>query len=76
VEKFFVVPVVADVSSNQLAVPYYTPHVWSALKKKIPLVSNLFVHFFLLKCSPNPRLFKDINHAFKQEEEETLLFIR
>jgi hypothetical protein len=46
------------------------------LKKKIPLVSNLFVHFFLLKCSPNPRLFKDINHAFKQEEEETLLFIR
>jgi len=75
VENLFVVSVVADVSSNQLAVPYYTPHVRSTLNQKIPLVSYA-VHFFLLKCSPNPGLVKDINHGFEQEVEETLLFIR
>ncbi len=48
VENLLVVRVVADVSSNQLAVPYYTPHVWPALKEKIPLVFNLVVHLFFL----------------------------
>jgi hypothetical protein len=70
-----VVTVVTDVSSNQLAVPYYTPYVWPALKKKIPLAFNLVVHLFLLKCPPHPRLVKDINHGFEQEVEETFLFL-
>jgi hypothetical protein len=73
VENLFVVRVVSDVSSNQLAVPYYTPHVWTTLKEKIPLVFNFTVHLFLLKCSPNPFLVKDINHGFEKEVEETLL---
>ena len=47
VENLVVVRVMADVSSNQLAVPYYTPHVWPTLKEKIPLVFNFAVHLFL-----------------------------
>jgi hypothetical protein len=70
-----VVRVVTDVSSNQLAVPYYPPYVWPALKKKIPFAFNHAVHLFLLKYSPNPRLVKDINYGFKLEVEETLLFL-
>ncbi len=46
VKNLFVVRVVADMSSNQLAVPYYTPHVWPELKQKILLVLYP-IHFFL-----------------------------
>ena len=56
VENLLLVTVVADLSSNQLAVPYYTPHVWPALKKEIPLVLNFAVHFFLTYLMAIPLL--------------------
>ena len=74
VENLIVVIIVISVTPNQLSIPYHAPYVWPALKKKIPLVLYP-VHLFLLKCSTNPRLVKDINHGFKQEVEETLLFL-
>ena len=46
VENSVVVTVVADVTANQLCIPYNPSYVWPALKKKIPLVFNL-VHLFL-----------------------------
>ena len=66
---------VINMTPNQLSIPYDAFHVRSALNQKIPLVPYS-VHLFLLKCSPNPRLVKDINYGFKQEEEETFLLIR
>jgi hypothetical protein len=48
VENLLLITVVADLSSNQLAVPNYTSHVWPTLKEKIPLVFNFAVHLFLL----------------------------
>ena len=74
VENHFVVNVVTDTTANQLGIPHHTSYVWPALKKQIPLAFYP-VHFFLLKCSPNPRLVKDINHGFEQQEEESLLFL-
>jgi hypothetical protein len=75
VENLLVFTIVVDVSSNQLSIPQHAPYVWPALKKKIPLAFNFAVHLFLLKCSPRPRLVKDINHGFKQQIEETFLLL-
>jgi hypothetical protein len=44
------------------------------LNQKIPLALSL-VHFFLLKCSNNNLLVKNIYHGFEQKVKETLLFI-
>jgi hypothetical protein len=74
VENLVVVMIVISVTPNQPSIPYYAFHIRSALNQKIPLALYP-VHFFLLKCSPNPRLVKDINHGFEKEVEETLLFI-
>ena len=74
VENLLVSAVVADMSPNQLIVPYHGPYFWLTLNQKIPLALYP-VHFFLLKCSPSPRLVKDINHGFEQQEEKTFLFL-
>jgi hypothetical protein len=75
VENLIVVIIVFNVTLNQFSIPYHAFHVWPALKKKIPLAFNLVVHLFLLKWSLHPRLVKDIDYGFKQEEEETFLFL-
>ena len=67
VKHHFMVNVVADIAADQLSIPHHGTNVWPALKKEVPLVLNFAVHFFLLKCSPNHRLVKDINHGFEQE---------
>ena len=66
--------IVINVTPDQLSIPYHAFHIRSTLNQKIQLVLYP-VHLFLLKCSPNPRLVKDINHGFEQEVDETLLFI-
>ena len=75
VENLIVVIIVINVTPNQLSIPYHAFHIRSTLNQKIPLALYP-VHFFLSKCSPNPRLVKCINNGFEQEEEETFLFIR
>jgi hypothetical protein len=75
VENLLVVIIVINVTPNQLNILYYAFHIRSALDQKIPLALYPVVHLFLLKCSPNPRLVNDTNHGFKQEEEETFLFL-
>jgi len=74
VENLIVAIIVINVTPNQLKIPHHAPYVRPSLKKKIPLVPYP-VHLFLLRCSPNPRLVKDINHSLKQEVKETLLFL-
>ena len=64
VENLIVVSLVVDISSNQLRIADHALYVWPALNQKIPLALYP-VHFLLLKCSPNPRLVKDINHRFE-----------
>jgi hypothetical protein len=49
VENLLPSTVVADVSSNQLSIPYYAFHIRSALNQEIPLAFNLAVHFFCLR---------------------------
>jgi hypothetical protein len=39
--------VVADVSPNQLIVPYHGPYLWFTLKQKFPLAFNNLFHLFL-----------------------------
>ncbi len=63
VENLIVVFIVTNVTSNQLSHTYHAFHIRSALNQKIPLALYL-VHFFLLKCLPNPRLIKGIDHRF------------
>lgn len=61
VKNHFVVNVVANTTTNQLGIPHHASYVWPALNQEIPLVLYP-VHLFLLKCSPHPRLVKEINH--------------
>jgi hypothetical protein len=74
VENHFVVTVVAYTTTNQLRIPHHPSYVWPVLKRQVPLAFNP-VHFFLLKCSSDPRLVEDINHGFEQQVKETLLLL-
>jgi hypothetical protein len=47
VENLLASTVVADVSPNQLIVPYHGPYLWLTLKQKFPLAFNNLFHLFL-----------------------------